>query len=358
MSSSESLPAEGVRQRRSTTQAKDWRPVSTIHLRNIWQKTWSQIIMTPVVVDEEQYLVREEGQRGPAPSIPLWVDQAFLIPTTFATPVIQRICFEYGWKWSPWLTFGIYMVSFMSFVSLSSFRFNSLGNKYGNFNEHVRGRDRIPDESVDIMGGGIVWYFLWRIGTLVYFNYKPDVAPLSDFNFATYIFRFSAWFLIMDYFFYIYHRATHEVDFLWRIHQYHHKSKSPTAAHAILAGHAQHFMEIVAIPGLTSYLVPMSFHEMWVLALYLGHIETMGHSGVRIHCPNPNSFLFTMPFGADLTIEDHDLHHRYGKSGKNFGKQTRFWDWMFGTMEERVETKDSVTRWIFPDEHATGFLLW
>jgi hypothetical protein len=33
----------------------------------------------------------------------------------------------------------------------------------------------------------------------------------------------------------------------------------------------------------------------------------MGHSGVRIHAANPNTWLACLPFGAELTIEDHDL---------------------------------------------------
>jgi sterol desaturase/sphingolipid hydroxylase (fatty acid hydroxylase superfamily) len=40
----------------------------------------------------------------------------------------------------------------------------------------------------------------------------------------------------------------------------------------------------------------------------------------------------------ELAVEDHDLHHRFGKSGRNYGKQTRIWDRVFGTIGERVET--------------------
>lgn len=30
-------------------------------------------------------------------------------------------------------------------------------------------------------------------------------------------------------------------------------------------------------------------------------------------------------------------HHRYGKSGKNYGKQSRVWDVLFGTTGDREE---------------------
>lgn len=39
---------------------------------------------------------------------------------------------------------------------------------------------------------------------------------------------------------------------------------------------------------------------------------------------------FLRPFGMELAVEDHDLHHRFGRSGTNFGKQTRVWDKIFG----------------------------
>lgn len=58
--------------------------------------------------------------------------------------------------------------------------------------------------------GGILMYFLFRVGYNITFKYDPTVAPLSEFTW-TYILRWQAWFLVMDYFFYAYHRATHEV---------------------------------------------------------------------------------------------------------------------------------------------------
>ncbi len=36
--------------------------------------------------------------------------------------------------------------------------------------------------------------------------------------------------------------------------------------------------------------------------------------------------------------EDHDAHHRHGRAGLNYGKQSRVWDRIFGTAAEREET--------------------
>jgi sterol desaturase/sphingolipid hydroxylase (fatty acid hydroxylase superfamily) len=59
--------------------------------------------------------------------------------------------------------------------------------------------------------GGILMYFAYRVGSMCVYYYDPAVAPLSDYHWSTYLLRWQAWFLVMDYIFYSYHRATHEV---------------------------------------------------------------------------------------------------------------------------------------------------
>lgn len=54
----------------------------------------------------------------------------------------------------------------------------------------------------------------------------------------------------------------------------------------------------------------------------------------------PQAFPFLLQkLGMDITLEDHDIHHRssYRGRGGNYGKQTRIWDRVFGTVEDRVE---------------------
>ncbi|KAL8290159.1 hypothetical protein RQP46_003098 [Phenoliferia psychrophenolica] len=330
--------------KRTTRQGKEWRAPSTMHTRSFWQRNWPQRLMSSAMMNQSHHTLKD-GTRGPVPSFPLWRDPVFLLPTTLLTPALQQLSMSYGYEWPIHFAFVIYFASLVLFFMLSAHRFNKLGQKYGVFNETNRARDHIPDDSVDIMAGGILMYFFWRIGLLVYHCYDPSVVPSSNFSW-TYVIRFQIWFLVNDLMFYCYHRATHEVDFLWKIHSLHHRAKAPTMAHAALAGHMQHLIEIIIIPSLSTYVVPLSFHEQWMLYLWLAHIETMGHSGIRIHGPNPNTWLACLPFGAELVIEDHDLHHRYGKSGKNYGKQTRFWDVMFGTCMEREEGGDCKARWI------------
>lgn len=52
------------------------------------------------------------------------------------------------------------------------------------------------------------------------------------------------------------------------------------------------------------------------------------------------------PFGCEIAIEDHDLHHRHGwQRSYNYGKQSRLWDSLFGTTGDRYETCESNIDW-------------
>jgi sterol desaturase/sphingolipid hydroxylase (fatty acid hydroxylase superfamily) len=67
------------------------------------------------------------------------------------------------------------------------------------------------------------------------------------------------------------------------------------------------------------------------------YVEATGHSGIRAYWSHVIFHEVLRPFDMDLCIEDHDLHHRLGKSGMNYGKQTRIFDRIFGTISKRVE---------------------
>ena len=73
--------------------------------------------------------------------------------------------------------------------------------------------------------------------------------------------------------------------------------------------------------------------------MYQATIEIGGHSGVRIFVgPFIAGLGLLEPIGMGLIIEDHDLHHRKGyKTSGNYGKQTRVWDRIFGTVIPRQE---------------------
>lgn len=60
----------------------------------------------------------------------------------------------------------------------------------------------------------------------------------------------------------------------------------------------------------------MSFSEMYLTLCYTIYVEMLGHSGVRSYWAHPVLWVLK-PLDMDLAVEDHDLHHRFGKSGRN-----------------------------------------
>ena len=153
--------------------------------------------------------------------------------------------------------------------------------------------------------------------------------------------------LVLDFFFYVYHRATHELDGLWRYHRTHHLTKHPNPLLSSYADREQEIIEIAVIPALTYVTLkvgcglPMGFYDWWVCMAYNAFIEAFGHTGLRAMVAAPGVALpFLRAVGCELVLEDHDLHHRRGwrKCG-NYGKQTRFWDRVFGTCLPRIESE-------------------
>lgn len=55
-------------------------------------------------------------------------------------------------------------------------------------------------------------------------------------------------------------------------------------------------------------------------------MKALGHTGARAYWGHPILHPILDPIGLALIIEDHDLHHRNGKSGKCYGKQALLWD--------------------------------
>ena len=156
--------------------------------------------------------------------------------------------------------------------------------------------------------------------------------------------------IVLDFWFYWYHRLMHDVSFLWKFHRTHHLTKHPNPLLAAYADHEQEFFDMVCVPMMTYFTLklvglPMGFYEWWICHNYVAFAEVFGHSGLRMHLTVPStlSWLLQM-FECEIVIEDHDLHHRKGwRKSHNYGKQTRLWDRIFGTCTERIESvEDNV----------------
>ncbi len=211
---------------------------------------------------------------------------------------------------------------------------------YGTFDEDKRPRDYVPDKLVTRLVLSVNIYMIARTaGGLLLGGYDFNVPPSLVHSISwLFIIKIGLWLIALDFFFYSYHHTIHTVPFLWKIHSLHHCTKHPTVLQSILAGDIQELIEIFFIPFAASLVVPLTAHKFWIAQCVLIYMEAGGHLGIRAYWPHVILYEVLRSFRMELCIEDHDLHHRYGKSGMSYGKQTRIFDRLFGTLCERIES--------------------
>lgn len=228
---------------------------------------------------EDLHLLKDESiDRGPVPSQGILRENIFILTRAIIPIAIHQASYWAfpNYKWPFGLSYFVYLQAFMFFALQVVWRMNDYCQRLGTFDEKQIGRDRTPDKSVKHLAVGILAYMFVRTGFSFYMYYDKEVQPLFDFTWS-FPLRLAAWELVMDYFFYCYHRSSHEVDALWFIHQHHHTTKHPTAILAILAEDYQEILEILLIPLAASVVVPMSFSEQYLVLCYTIYVEMLGH---------------------------------------------------------------------------------
>lgn len=136
-------------------------------------------------------------------------------------------------------------------------------------------------------------------------------------------------FILIDLVFYIYHRMSHRVRFLWAIHMSHHSSKEMN----------------FAVSFRQAWLGPVSKIPFFILLPLIGLDPTMiavagvistlwgivGHTQI-IHRLGPLEWIFNTP-------SHHRVHHGSNKQyiDKNYGNLLIIWDRLFGTFEPEEE---------------------
>ncbi|KAJ5964682.1 uncharacterized protein N7479_004558 [Penicillium vulpinum] len=224
-----------------------------------------------------------------------------------------------------------------------------LGQVYGFLDGDKHARDEIPNVGVSKVIRELISISTLRMVMAVVLTYQPGETPTS-LEWKWLPLEIGMYSITVDFWFYWYHRMMHSVGPLWKFHRRHHLTKHPNPLLSAYADHGQEFMDITGIP-LLAYTtlkiigLPMGFYGWWICFQYIAYSEFIGHSGLRLHGGTPSTVNWLLEmFDAELVIEDHDLHHRYGwRKSHNYGKQTRLWDRIFGTCHERIESvKENV----------------
>ncbi|KAG2187977.1 hypothetical protein INT44_000727 [Umbelopsis vinacea] len=312
-------------------------PLSTPKSEQWWTKDPKEFdIFQKIINMDLGSNYKEKVRNGPVPKHSILRDHAFIIPWAIAPIALQYVSQVYfGRNWNRLETFGVYTANLAAF-GLTSVRYlRILGEKYGHLDSVNRERDRVAQNRVTPLTLGLLATISLRTMMAAIIAYKPGRLPQVSWKLP---FDAALYMIAVDFFFYLYHRALHQVPWLWKIHRTHHTTKHPTSLMAPLADHIQETFDIIVIPLLAYTLRPIPFAHWYIACVYVNFIELAGHSGVRADMGHPVIGPLLRPFGLDLVVEDHDLHHRLGKRAGNFGKQSRIFDTLFGTTSPRYET--------------------
>lgn len=276
--------------------------------------------------------------------LPHWESHVWVLVHAMWPVVLHQLYYMYtGTNLSHLSVFLLYTAAF-KVNGIHEFRMlKNLTHVHGTLDGDKHIRDQVPDHSVDKVFRALVCTSTLRPMMSTFLAYRTADAPTS--MSWWWIVEIGAYPIILDFWFYWYHRCMHDFDGLWKFHRTHHLTKHPSPLLTLYADNEQEFFDIIVIPLLaytTMKLMgfPMGFYEWWLCHQYVVFTELFGHSGVRCLVTPPTTATPLLRFfNAELVTEDHDLHHRKGwKKSHNYGKQTLLWDRLFNTTFERYET--------------------
>ena len=136
-------------------------------------------------------------------------------------------------------------------------------------------------------------------------------------------------FVLIDFVFYIYHRMSHRVRFLWAIHMSHHSSEEMNFAVSFRQawfGPVSKIPFFIVLPllGLDPTIIAVAgvVSTLWGI---VGHTQIFGKLGLL-------EWIFNTP-------SHHRVHHGSNAQyiDKNYGNLFIIWDRIFGTFEEEKE---------------------
>ena len=226
-----------------------------------------------------------------------------------------------------------------------------LAHEVGFLDGHRAERDGVPDLAVHKVMWSILGVMFFRPAAMMFLTYETSEQP-RDMSWAFLVIEIFLYGIILDFWFYWYHRLMHEAPCLWKYHRIHHSASHPNSLLSQYADTEQVLLDLLGVPVLTHVSMkalglPWGFHQWWICHIYVLFAEWGGHSGLRLYASPPSTFTPVLRWlKCETTIEDHDLHHRRGRRRNgNYGKQTRLWDVVFGTCVARIECRDDNIDW-------------
>lgn len=274
--------------------------------------------------------------------VPVWRYALTYAPLA-ALPSVLRLAFmaSTGRPVPSYILLPLLVAHTLLFTGLGSRRMSDNIEKFGYLDGDVP-RDSIPEAIAGLIVTEYTDAVVMRLLALFLATFHAHELPTFSFWAPLQLLVFT---VLVDFFYYWAHRATHESPLLWPLHRRHHTTKHPIAFLAGYADSLQHVFDVVGAPFLAYLLYPLPFDTLYMFSLFYLAFEAAGHSGVRVYYTSALTGFF-FPTWLNITIEDHDIHHRYGWGiSFNYGKQTVLWDHLFGTRGTRFEMHKKNVDW-------------
>ena len=335
MSAARQNPMDSIKSTWRSTDKSEW---------NVWHWFFEILNVHPLDLDKP---VPVHEKTDKVPHAPQWLIHKWVLSYAVVPILIHHAITTYtGRNLSPMAAFWLYG-AWLNFTAIREIQvIRKVGHIYGYFDGDKHGRDGVPDIRVRQVVTSLLMTSTLRPVMAVVLAYQKDKLP-SSISLGWLFIELSMYPIMVDFWFYIYHRLMHDIPWLWQFHRTHHLTKHPNTLLSLYADGWQELFDIVVIPVLAFFSVrlmgmPMGFYETWICYEYVIFIELFGHSGLRVFGNPPLTFAPLLKLlNLELAIEDHDLHHRTGwKKSHNYGKQTRLWDTVFGTKVDRIESRE------------------
>jgi len=144
------------------------------------------------------------------------------------------------------------------------------------------------------------------------------------------------YFILLDFWLYMWHRLMHQSKFLWRFHQVHHCDLSLDSTSALRF----HFMELAFSALFRGSLLIFIHIPLEIVFIYEGLVfffAAFHHSNIKLVKPleKPLSKFW-------ITPSLHWMHHHAVRqdTNSNYGVTTTLWDKLFGTYNTRKRSTD------------------
>lgn len=201
-----------------------------------------------------------------------------------------------------------------------------------------RFRHALSNLGIGILNG-LVLSFAFSVVTLkvIDFSEHHSWGLLRQFQWNPWIKVFLA-FILFDLWMYAWHRANHQIAFLWRFHRMHHSDSEldSTSALRFHTGEVifSSLLRLIVIP-----LIGMQFVHLFIYELCLQPVIIFHHSNVAL--PEKIDRIFR---AVIVTPNMHRIHHSQvrDETDSNYSSIFSFWDRVVGSFRRRQDTRTLV----------------